>query len=135
MDMSLYGLPPEIAQFIPYALGVLAALILLLIFWNIWRSVVNRKVRGIGTGAGMRIQDLDGMRKKGMLTEEEFKQVRRAMANRELKSLEERQRVERERAIFQEMEINPEAARKLLADAEARKQGAEAAGQDRKSVV
>jgi len=103
-----------IMEMLPWALGVFVALVLLFIFWKIWRAVVSNRVRKIQTAAGMQFSDIDRMRKTGGITEEEYKRIRQAMARQTMQAMEEQRRIEAERSIFERARMNPEAAREFL---------------------
>ena len=98
----------------PWVLGVTISLMVLFIFWKFWRKVSDRKVRRTGQISGMQFQDIDRMKKQGVISEEEYRSIRRAMANREVQGMAERKKLEEEQQILERAEINPDALRQLL---------------------
>jgi len=99
---------------LPYVILVTVALIGLLIFRVVWKSMVTRKVRRLGLDSGMSMMEIDRMRKKGIIDETEYRRIRSALAHHEVARNEDQQRIAKERAIIAQIEANPELARELI---------------------
>lgn len=99
---------------IPWAVLGTAALIVLLVFWKIWKRMVTKKVQSIGDGSAMSMMDVDRLRKKGLVSEEEHRRIRSALASREVERTRKKQRQEQERMLLSQVEQNPLAAYQLL---------------------
>jgi hypothetical protein len=94
--------------------AILTALIVLIVLGRyVIRSIVNRRVKSIQSGAAMTFDDVKRMREKGMIDEEEYKRVRSRLAQSELKA---RTGAGGKSAaeILATIERNPEAARELI---------------------
>lgn len=98
----------------PWAIGVTVAFLLLFVFLKMWRRIVTKKVRRMGGVSGMQMQDADALKKKGLITPEEHRKIRQAMANREMERMSAQRRDEHERDILAQAEINPDAVVGLL---------------------
>ncbi len=109
----------------PWVVGVTALLIVLFIFAKFWKAAVSHKVSN-QTFLGMTVQDIDKMRRDGVISEAEYKTIRHKAAERELESSRHKDEAERERIILAEAEIDPDAARKLLKPEQIRKSSAPA---------
>lgn len=97
----------------PWVAGASAVFVILFIFAKVWKATVSHKVAN-QTFTGMTVQDIDKMRRDGIISEAEYKTIRHKAAERELESLRHKEEAERERLILSEAAINPDAARKLL---------------------
>lgn len=101
---------------VPWVIGVSVLFILLFLSMKIWRAVFGSKVRSIGFETGMKFQDLDTMRKKGLLSEEEYQRARHSLARHETERTANEREMARTAQLMQEVAVNPEAARKFLTD-------------------
>ncbi|MEN6626430.1 MAG: hypothetical protein ABFD69_09405 [Candidatus Sumerlaeia bacterium] len=99
-----------LTQWIPYVIG---AVVLVIAFTVLWGPIVKRNVRQ-QTFTGITVQDIDKMRREGLISEDEYKLIKHKAAERELDSMRQQTNADRERQILAEAVINPEAARKLL---------------------
>ncbi len=109
------GLPPDVMEMLPLLLLATVAAFFIIIFIKIYAPFAARQVQNRQGVAGISMQDIERMRREGLISEDEFKQVRRKAAQRELEAGQKRQQIDLDRQILAEVEINPEAARKLLA--------------------
>ena len=101
-------------RLIPWALLGTSALIALMIFWKIWKRTVSRKVRSIEDGSAMSMMDVDTLRKRGLISEEEYRRIRSTLASREVERTQKRQRQVKEQMLLSQVEKNPLAAYQLL---------------------
>ncbi len=92
--------------------GVLLIVILFLLRLLI-RSAVNKRVKSIHAD-GMGFMDVEQMRKKGLITEEEYKGVRKRLAERQLKQMKEQEESKKTVELLHAVEMNPELARTLI---------------------
>lgn len=108
-------LVPGMISLLTWSLLMTVGIIALFFMRLYLRSSVNKKVRSIKGSPAMSMMDIDQMRKRGLVNDEEFKSIRHALAEREVHTERRRKQTERERAILAEVEHDPDAARKLLA--------------------
>lgn len=98
---------------IGYALWIAIALIGLVIGRLIVRSVVNKRVHGV-TEMGVTFGDLKSMQDKGLVSEAEYKTMRRRMAQRELREIREAEEQGRAGDVLLTVEANPGRAGELI---------------------
>jgi len=77
------------------------------------RALVNKRVKGVGV-PGMSFGGIDQMKKKGMITEEEYKQIRRKLALRELERVQESEAGAEAGQMLRAIEVDPSLAKSLL---------------------
>ena len=70
-----------------YALGVLIATVFLIVISRLIRDLVSRNVRGIGTFS-MTFEDLERMRRTGLISDDEYQRAKSRIAGNIAKSLE-----------------------------------------------
>ncbi|MCE5228971.1 hypothetical protein LLG95_05165 [bacterium] len=99
-------------RLLPWAMVGTVVGVLLIIVAKIMGKSVERRSREPFTG--MTVQDIDKMRRDGVISEEEYKKIRHKAAERELESMRQQNEAEQDRLILAEVELNPDAARKLL---------------------
>src|SRR5262245_33308331 len=104
----------KLGSSLPWLIVATLILIFLIILMFLWRAISKNKRRLGGFESAMKFQDLDAMRKKGLLTDEEYKNVRQSLAKRELERGSTEANAERTRKLMMEVAVNPEAARKFL---------------------
>lgn len=111
-----FGIPGGdlIARMLPWVIGATVAFIALFLTLKIWRAFFSRKVQSIGVETGMRFQDIDSLRRKGLISEEEYKKIRRSLASQESERDTDEREAERTQALMREVAVNPDAARKFL---------------------
>lgn len=110
-------LDPRVTELLPFVVGGFVLLILWFISIKFWRAIFGRRVKSVAVEAGIQFGDIEAMRKRGLISDEEYKVIRRTMAERASERMAEEQRQSEERRIFAEAQVDPDAARKLLADA------------------
>jgi hypothetical protein len=118
MDFGFAG-ADKIAQMLPWVFGATGLFILLFISLKVWRALFGKKVKSIGLEAGMKFQDIDTLRTKGLVSDEEYRNIRHALAKREMERTVTDREAELDRQLLQEVAVNPDAARKFLVSAEA----------------
>lgn len=114
MDTSFLDFLPVMKDILPWVAGVTIGLIVLLILKFFLRSSVSHKVRSIKDGPAMSMMDIDQMRKRGLVSEEEYRAIRHSLAGGEVERERRRLQAEREKTILAQVEKDPEAARLLL---------------------
>ena len=103
-----------VTDMLPWVVGATAVFLVLFIFVKIWKAAVSNKVKSIGTQAGMTMQDIDSMKGRGLISEEEQRRIRQTMARRILEEGREARRAQQEQEILLEAQIDPDAVRKLV---------------------
>lgn len=99
-----------------------------IIYFIIWRRVLPGRNTQQQSVAGMHFTDVERMRKEGLISEEEYRSIKRKVAERTLAQTKAESDVARDRMILEQAAINPDAVRELIdAKKAARKAEQEAA--------
>ncbi len=109
----------EYMQMIRPAVMGTVAVIALIIFAYILHSLSRRGSSGLP--GSMSFMDVEQMRKKGLISEQEYKHIRSKLAQRELERSKDQERIEKERGIIAQVEQNPALAHTLLTHEELEK--------------
>jgi uncharacterized membrane protein len=117
-----------LAQYLPYVIAALVIFILLVIFLMIYKPFARNKMKHIRP-SGMTMGDIEKMRKEGLVSEEEYRKIRRKMSEREVGEVRAKANTEMQKALLDQAKVDPEAARQLwtpeeLAQIEARQAAA-----------
>lgn len=98
-----------------YIYAILIPVLVAIIFIGrlVLRSAVNKKVHGIST-IGMTFGDIDKMRKEGLISEQEYKEIRQKMARRELENQTGEKKKLNAAQILAAIEAEPELAKTLI---------------------
>lgn len=97
-------------RWMPWIIGACVAVLAVALLWG---PIMKRNVQR-QTFSGMTVQDIEKMRKDGLISEDEYKKIKHKTAERDLDSMRHETDAEREKQILAEAEFNPDAARKLL---------------------
>lgn len=106
-------LAPGMVNLFVWALSVTLGLAGLFIVRLYMRAKLKKEMMA-REAMSMSMMDIDTMRKRGLVSEAEYKAIRHALAEREVDKERRRKQAERERAILAQVESDPDAARQLL---------------------
>jgi hypothetical protein len=95
-------------------IGATIALFFAIIVTMIVKGYFSRRVRNTTFDSGMSFMSIDAMRKQGLISEEEYKAIRRKVADRALADATPKEQSERERQLLKLAAIDPDAVRELL---------------------
>jgi uncharacterized membrane protein len=98
-----------------WAVGAIFVAILLIIFTFIWRRIVAGRVRSQTTIPGMDFTDVERMRKEGLVNEEEYKTIKRKVAERTLAETRKDRQSAEDEMILRQAAVNPDAVRQFVA--------------------
>lgn len=98
-----------------YFYAAVPALLVVTFIGRFWlRALVNRRVKSIGIDGGAFLS-LDQMRKRGLINEDEYKGMRRKMAERQMKEMTAQPTLGRDAAdVLMAIQANPELAKTML---------------------
>jgi len=102
-----------VGLYYPYLIAAVVIVITLYIVMYIRRPMVRNKIHNTQV-SGMTIGDIDRMRKEGLLSEEEFRRVRRKMSEREVSSMLNKTKLDAQSMILEAAKTDPSAALQLL---------------------
>jgi uncharacterized membrane protein len=111
------GFSQYLVEFMPYIIGSAVLIIAFIVFLNLYKPFARNKIKNIKT-SGMTFMDIEQMRKAGLLSEEEYRNVRRKVGERELADARRKATLEEQAAILERARLDPDAARELLTPAE-----------------
>jgi hypothetical protein len=104
---------PDFGEVLLYAVLVTVMVIAVVIGRLMIRAMVNRRVRGIHAQA-LDLADLNAIGQKGLLTDEELKQVRRRFAERQLEEMRQADSPVKAKDLLLAIEADPSRATSLL---------------------
>jgi uncharacterized membrane protein len=120
---------PDLGEVYLWAASVPVLVVLFFFARLVIRSLVNKRVHSIETFTSG-LLDLDSMRRKGMISEEEYKTMRKRVAERQLQQLNEQTASRNTMQVLTAIERNPSLAGKLLPEV-AQAAGTRGAGENR----
>lgn len=106
---------PEMGEAYLYAAAVPVVAIVFFIGRYVLRAMVNRRVHSIDMIA-VGFGDLEEMHKKGLITEEEYKTMRKRVAKRQLEQSQALEGTKTAMKTLETMELNPEAVEEILGE-------------------